>query len=299
MAKIITPAVTIFNDYEIPDYEGNKKVIDFLIEKGVDGILVLGSTGEFTVLHKDEKRRLFEFYRDYVGDRVELYAGTRCMPFRDTLELSNLATDLGYKGSLVIGPYYYAVDPESYFIYYNELAKNTNGDIYIYNFPARSGSSITPELLKRLTEENKNIVGLKDSVPTFDHTASLFKVIDPAKFQLYSGFDDNYLLNIQNGGAGGIGGLSNIVPEVWSRMVRATNEGDRDTEARCYAIITSLMPIYSLCTNSTFVMKQILKHRGLDINTRCIFPFNEAPAEVVAKACQLVDTALERFQSIE
>lgn len=299
MAKIITPAVTIFNDYEIPDYEGNKKVIDFLIEKGVDGILVLGSTGEFTVLHKDEKRRLFEFYRDYVGDRVELYAGTRCMPFRDTLELSNLATDLGYKGSLVIGPYYYAVDPESYFIYYNELAKNTNGDIYIYNFPARSGSSITPELLKRLTDENKNIVGLKDSVPTFDHTASLFKVIDPAKFQLYSGFDDNYLLNIQNGGAGGIGGLSNIVPEVWSRMVRATNEGDRDTEARCYAIITSLMPIYSLCTNSTFVMKQILKHRGLDINTRCIFPFNEAPAEVVAKACQLVDTALERFQSIE
>ena len=60
MAKIITPTVTIFNDYETPDYEGCKKVIDFLIEGGVDGILVLGSTGEFTVLHKDEKRRLFE-----------------------------------------------------------------------------------------------------------------------------------------------------------------------------------------------------------------------------------------------
>ncbi|MBR3297477.1 MAG: dihydrodipicolinate synthase family protein [Firmicutes bacterium] len=299
MAKIITPTVTIFNDYETPDYEGCKKVIDFLIEGGVDGILVLGSTGEFTVLHKDEKRRLFEFYRDYVGDRVELYAGTRCMPFKDTVELSNLATEMGYKGSLVIGPYYYAVDPESYFIYYNELAKNAKGDIYIYNFPARSGSSITPDLLKRLTEANDNIVGLKDSVPTFDHTASLFKVIDPNRFQLYSGFDDNYLLNIQNGGAGGIGGLSNIVPEIWSRMVRATNEGDKDTEARCYALIISLMPIYSMCTNSTFVMKQVLKHRGLDINTRCIFPFNEAPAEVVEKACRLTDEALERFKAIE
>lgn len=298
MAKIITPAVTIFNDYETPDYEGNKKLIDFLIKSGVDGILVLGSTGEFTVLHRDEKRRLLEFYRDYTDGRVELFAGTRCMPFADTVSLTKSAGEMGYTGSLIIGPFYYAVDSESYFIYYNELAKQAKSDIYIYNFPARSGSSITPELLKRLTEENENIVGLKDSVPTFEHTAELFSVIDPASFRIYSGFDDNYLLNIQHGGAGCIGGLSNIVPEIWSCMVRATNEGNSGLEAKCFEIIKSLMPIYSMCTNSTYVLKQILKHRGLDINTRCIFPFNEAPDDVVRRACSMVDDALERFSRI-
>ena len=55
MCKIVTPVVTVFDENEKPDYEGNKKVIDFLIERGVDGILVLGSSGEFTGLTKQEK----------------------------------------------------------------------------------------------------------------------------------------------------------------------------------------------------------------------------------------------------
>ena len=59
MCKIVTPVVTVFDENEKPDYEGNKKVIDFLIEGGVDGILVLGSSGEFTGLTKQEKHDFF------------------------------------------------------------------------------------------------------------------------------------------------------------------------------------------------------------------------------------------------
>ena len=65
MCKIVTPVVTVFDEKEKPDYEGNKKVIDFLIEGGVDGILVLGSSGEFTGLTKQEKHDFFKFYADY------------------------------------------------------------------------------------------------------------------------------------------------------------------------------------------------------------------------------------------
>ena len=75
MAKIIAPVVTIFNEEEKPDYAGNKKVIDFLIEGGLDGILVLGSAGEFPDLNEQERLDFFRFYAEYVNGRVELLAG--------------------------------------------------------------------------------------------------------------------------------------------------------------------------------------------------------------------------------
>ena len=69
MAKIIAPVVTIFNEEEKPDYAGNKKVIDFLIEGGLDGILVLGSAGEFPDLNEQERLDFFRFYAEYVNGR--------------------------------------------------------------------------------------------------------------------------------------------------------------------------------------------------------------------------------------
>ena len=67
MCRIVTPVVTAFDKNEKPDYEANKKIIDFLIEGGVDGILVLGSSGEFTGMSKEEKYNFFRFYADYTA----------------------------------------------------------------------------------------------------------------------------------------------------------------------------------------------------------------------------------------
>ena len=164
MCKIVTPVVTVFDEKEKPDYEGNKKVIDFLIEGGVDGILVLGSSGEFTGLTKQEKHDFFKFYADYTAGRTKLYAGTGSLNFEDTVALSNEVNEMGYEGAMVIGPCYYALDQEKIFVYYDTLAKSIKGNLYIYNFPARSGHSIAPETLKKLVENNANIKGLKDSV---------------------------------------------------------------------------------------------------------------------------------------
>lgn len=228
MYKIVTPVVTIFDDNEKPDYEANKKVIDFLVEGGVDGILVLGSTGEFTGLTKKEKSDFFKFYAEYTNNRVELYAGTGCMNSQDTVELTNEIYSMGYAGPMVIGPYYYGLDQEKIFVFYDTLAKALKGDLYIYNFPARTGHSIDPQTVKRLLEENKNIVGLKDSVSEPNHTNLICLEAEGHAFTVYSGFDDQFLYNISSGGNGCIGGLSNIVPEIWSDLVKAANNKDFD-----------------------------------------------------------------------
>ncbi|MDU7115059.1 MAG: dihydrodipicolinate synthase family protein, partial [Peptoniphilus harei] len=94
-----------------------------LVDGGVDGILVLGSTGEFTVLDYEDKLKFAKDYYDYTNGRVDLYFGSNCPSFEDTVKLSNEAIKIGYKGVMVIGPYYFGTDDEKMFIYYNELAK--------------------------------------------------------------------------------------------------------------------------------------------------------------------------------
>lgn len=298
MYKIITPVVTIFDEHEKPDYEANKKVIDFLIEGGVDGILVLGSTGEFTGLTKKEKSDFFKFYSEYTNGRAELYAGTGCMNFEDTVELSNEIHSMGYTAAMVIGPYYYGLDQEKIFIFYNTLAKSLKGELYIYNFPARTGHSITPQTVKKLLEENNNIVGIKDSVSEPNHTNLICLEAEGYKFTAYSGFDDQFLYNISSGGNGCIGGLSNIAPEIWSDLVKATNNKDFDRSLHLSYLIHKLMPLYDMDSNFSLLFKKLMVHRGIGISTKAIFPFDQIQEEIYKKAESLLDNVLEEYNRL-
>ena len=296
MAKIIAPAVTIFDGQEKPDRAGNKAVIDFLIDSGLNGILVLGSTGEFPDLNEKERLEFFRFYAEYVNGRVELLAGTGCISYADTLALSNAVYDLGYT-PMVISPYYFELDQEKLFVYYDRLAKNVRGELYLYNYPSRTGHSIAPETVRRLIDANPNIIGLKDSVSDPGHTNLVCRAVEGKSFTIYSGFDDQFLSNIANNGGGGcIGALAVIVPELWSALVDAAN---RKLFARTFALfhlIQRLMPIYDMDTNCSLLLKKLLVHRGLAISDRAVCPFNQIAPQVYQRAERLLDHVLSDFQ---
>ena len=294
-----TPVVTVFDEKEKPDYEGNKKVIDFLIEGGVDGILVLGSSGEFTGLTKQEKHDFFKFYTGYTAGRTKLYAGTGSLNFEDTVALSNEVNEMGYEGAMVIGPCYYALDQEKIFVYYDTLAKSIKGNLYIYNFPARSGHSIAPETLKKLVENNTNIKGLKDSVSEPNHTNELMLAVEGHEFEMFSGFDDQFLYNLTSGGVGCIGALSNIVPEIWSDLVKSTKEKDFDRVMKLSALTHELMPLYDMDSNFSLLFKKLMQHRGVEVSDRAIFPYNQMDEEVYKKAESLMDKVIEEYQNLK
>lgn len=296
MCEIIVPAVTVFDENEKPDVEGNKKVIDFLVEGGVDGILVLGSTGEFTVLDYEDKLKFAREYYDYTNGRVDLYLGSNCPSFEDTVKLSNEAIKMGYKGVMVIGPYYFGIDDEKMFIYYDKLAKEVDGDIYIYNFPDRSGYSISGENYEKLVKGNKNIVGLKDSVMNPLHTNQLLRATEGYKTKVYSGFDDQFLYNLSTGGAGCIGGLANLVPEIWSNLVKATKQKDFDRVYNLSGFIHKLMPLYDLDSNFSHLFKKLMVVRGLDINPKSIFPYNQLSDLTLNKGKVILESVLKEYQ---
>jgi len=298
MPKIIVPVVTVFDSHGKPDLDANKKVIDYLIQGGVDGILVLGSTGEFTELSMYDRLDFFMFYSDYAGGRTELYAGTGGVNYQQTLDLSNRVYAMGYRAPLVIGPYYYGMDQEHIFTYYDTLAQNLKGDMYIYNYPARSGHSVSPETVRKLVDRNPNIVGLKDTVNEPSHTGSVCLAMEGTPFEVYSGFDDQYLYNLSIGGCGSIGGLANFIPDIWRDLIDATKAEDFRRTIALSSLIHRLMPIYEMGSSSSLLFKKLLAVRGVDISPKSIFPFDESDSLVFDKVLKMFESVMADYQKL-
>lgn len=287
--KILTPTVTLFDNNGNLDIEGNKALIEHLIEGGVNGLVPLGSTGEFTNLNLETKKELLKLYVDTVDGRVDILAGTGSIDISECIELSNYALDLGVKGVLVIPPYYYGIDDEESYRYFDKVAKSINGNLYIYNYPARSGFDIKPETVLRLVKENRNIKGLKDSTTDVGHTKDIiYKVLPEAPdFEVYSGFDSQFIPNICAGGAGGISAISNIEPKMWSDWIKAAEEGDFETIKTIQRKIDKLMELYDVQSNVSLTFKKMLSDDGLNVSVDAIFPFNEISDEDYKKAKEI------------
>lgn len=291
-AKIVTPTLTIFNQEGAIDYEGNRTLIRHLVDHGVDGVVPLGSTGEFTILPFEEKKKFLEFYLKEINGAVKVLPGTGCINHEETVKLSNFALQNGADGVLVIGQYYYGISQEEIFHYYDFLASRIEGNVYLYNFPARTNSTFEPETVLRLLRKHKNIVGMKESVSSFTHTRDILDLIQDEfpDFQMYSGFDDQFLDNVDYGGQGSIGAISNLLPGLWSGWVKARNMENWEDIIKYKKKIHKLMRLYQLETNCSGLFKAVLKARGLDICTQSMFPFDQVRKESVSEALALIES---------
>lgn len=274
MAKYITPAVTPLLEDRSIDENSAEKLYDYLIRGGVDGILVLGSIGEFFAFSLEQKKRLISLAVKAVDHRVPLIIGTADTVPENVLLLSDYALNEGADAVIVVSPYYFALEGNSLEAYYDMLAEKIPGKLYIYNFPDRTGYQIPVDVIKRLALKHPNIVGCKDTISGMDHTRELIKAIKPLRpdFEIYSGFDDNFAHNVLSGGDGCIGGLSNLAPEVCSAWVSAVNAGDYSTVQKLQQKIDRLMSIYNVGTPFVPYIKRAMGLRGIPVKPWASFP---------------------------
>ncbi len=277
MAKYITPAVTPLEADGSIDVRGAEGLYEHLIRGGVDGILVLGSIGEFFALSMENKKRLISLAVRSVAHRVRLIAGTADTVMENVVSLSEYALSEGVDAVIVVPPYYFSLNGESVEEYYDALARRIRGDILIYNFPDRTGYQIPPEVIARLALRHPNIVGCKDTVPGMDHTREIIKAVKPLRpdFEVFSGFDDNLAHNVLSGGDGCIAGLSNLAPEVCSAWARALERGDMREAAAFQQRIDRLMGIYGVGSPFVPYIKRAMELRGIGIRS-----FSTAPLPV-------------------
>jgi 4-hydroxy-tetrahydrodipicolinate synthase len=264
-AKYITPAVTPLTADGAIDHASCKTLYRHLIEGGVDGILILGSIGEFFALTMDQKKELIQTAVQEVGGRIPLLAGTTSMVVDEIIELSRFALEAGVDGVMVIPPFYFHFTDDSIFEYYETLAEAIPGDLYLYNFPERTGYSISPQVVRRLAMKHRNIVGIKDTISGVDHTRELIRQVKSVRpeFQVYSGFDDNFAHNVLCGGDGCISGISNLYPELTSAWVQAVRCGDFEKVQSYQQKIDGLMDIYAISKPFVPIIKEAMVMEGI------------------------------------
>lgn len=292
--KIISPTVTVIDDDGKIDLEGNKKVIEYLLDNNISGFAPFGSTGEFTEFSNDEKIELIKLYVELCKGKVPVIAGTGNVNFNKTLDLSRRAFEIGVDGVLVLAPYYYGIGQDEAYSWYSKLAENLDRDIYIYNFPARTGLNILPETIEKLVKNYPNIAGIKDTVDNAENTKEIIYRIKKIKpeFKVYSGFDNQFVSNILSGGDGNISAFSNIVPEIWTSWIKAAEEKNFDKVKEIQQKIDALMPLYGIRSNFAKLFKILMTKRGLDISTKSIFPFNEITVEEVEYGYKILKSEL-------
>ncbi len=243
---VFAAVATLFDERGEVDEQANVKLIANLAANGVDGILVLGSTGEFFNLTLEERKRHLSFAAEQTRDELVMFAGTGGMDIRESVALTQHAQQCGFDAAVVMCPYYFAL-PESHIRnFFSTVASNVDIDIMLYNFPARTGVTYSTDMILSLIDDHANIVGIKDASANMDNTRKYINEVKNTvgNFSVFSGFDGDFVPNIRAGGNGVIGGICNFEPELFVRMRDALANGDMDTVRRCEERAVRLMDIY-------------------------------------------------------
>lgn len=289
--KWITPVVTALDEKGRPDMEANSSVYEHLIRQGMDGLLILGSIGEFYAMSLEEKKEIIQNAVRTVGHQVPLLVGTNSMVPGECLWLSDYALEQGADGVTVIPPYYFALSETAVRDFYSNLAEQIDGPLYLYNFPDRTGYDVTPQVVYELAMEYSNIKGIKDTVPVMEHTRKLIQMVKKQRpdFEVYSGFDEFFAHNALSGGNGGISGISNFAPSLCSRFADAVRAQNLSQMGSCQDKIDLLMDIYSIGKHFVPMIKQAMALVGLPVTDRCKFPMPRVTGEETEKIRQLLE----------
>ncbi|MBC7190271.1 4-hydroxy-tetrahydrodipicolinate synthase [Candidatus Aerophobetes bacterium] len=214
--------VTPFREGEI-DEDNFRGLIQFQLEKGIDGIVPCGTTGESATLSHEEHKKLIRITVEEVRGKVPVIAGTGSNSTKEAEELTIYAKEIGADAALVVAPYYNKPTQKGLKEHYEKLAK-IGLPIIIYNIPSRTGINILPSTVAALSK-NKNIVGIKEASGNMDQVSQIVLSSEP-DFAVLSGDDSLTLPILALGGVGVISVLANILPQEVTQMVKAWLEGD-------------------------------------------------------------------------
>lgn len=297
--EFIVPVVTVFDERGQVDLEANIQVWNGLIERGVDGILLHGSNGEFFTLSADERTQLIEAAVDATRGKVKLIVGTGTNAVDETVALSNRALELGADAVMVITPFYFGLGHQGIVEYFCAVASQIEGDVMLYNFPARTGNDIDADAVRQIVTRCPNVVGIKDTVTDMGHTRTIIETLaDVApEFIVYSGFDENFAHNGLAGGNGCIAALANIYPELTHAWAEALGVADWERVEKIQHVIDKLADVYTVAPLFVPAVKYAMSVRGLPVKPICRSTILELTDDQKAQVEAILDNARQIIES--
>jgi 4-hydroxy-tetrahydrodipicolinate synthase len=206
------------------DLDAFRRLIDWHIKEGTDGIVAVGTTGESPTVDWDEHNLVIKTAVEHVAGRVPVIAGTGANATSEAIELSGYAREVGADCSLSVVPYYNKPTQEGLYRHFKAIAEAVNLPMIVYNVPGRTVADIQNDTVLRLAQV-PNIVGIKDATANLERGSDLIRR-KPRDFRVYSGDDATGLALMLLGGHGVISVTANVAPRLMHEMCSAALSGD-------------------------------------------------------------------------
>ncbi|MBI3315584.1 MAG: 4-hydroxy-tetrahydrodipicolinate synthase [Candidatus Omnitrophica bacterium] len=249
--------VTPFKNGKV-DEKTLAKLVRHHIQAGTDGIVPVGTTGESPTLSHKEHERVIEIAVEAAHHEVPVIAGTGSNSTEEAISLTKFAKRSGADGALMVTPYYNRPTQEGLFRHYETVAKKVDIPIMLYNVPSRTGTTLLPETVARLSKI-PNIVGIKEATGNMDQASHILSLCD---ITVLSGDDSLTLPLLALGAKGVISVIANVLPGDVSAMVDAFFAGNLQKARNLHMKLFPLCRAMFIETNPIPV-KRAMKLLGL------------------------------------
>lgn len=236
--------VTPFKNGKI-DEKKFAELVEFQIKNGTDGIVPVGCTGEAATFTHDEQKQLMKLTVEIVKNRVPVVGGAGSNSTEEALSLTKEAKKAGCDGVLSITPYYNKPTPEGQYRHYSTIAKKVDIPLMIYNVPSRTGISVKPETVARLSKVD-NIVAIKEASGSLDQVSQILSLCD---ITVLSGDDSLTLPMMAVGAKGVVSVAANLIPKEIHDMTASFLNGDIEKARKLHYKILPLCKAMFIETN--------------------------------------------------
>jgi 4-hydroxy-tetrahydrodipicolinate synthase len=224
------------------DFAAFRRLIDWHVEEGTDGIVVVGTTGESPTVDVDEHKELIRLAVQHSRGRIPIIAGTGGNSTAEAIELTESAKKAGATACLSVVPYYNKPMQEGMYRHFRKIAETVDLPMILYNVPGRTVADLQTDTVLRLAEV-PGIIGIKEATANIERNTDLIRRA-PRNFAVYSGDDATCVALILMGGHGVISVTANVAPKAMHQMCAAALVGDvkkaRELNFRLFPLHTKL-----------------------------------------------------------
>lgn len=237
---ILTAIPTAFAADGSLDLDGTRAIFQYVAKSGNEGAFVLGTTGEFPSINEEEFRAVVEIALAELSAVTSVVVHVGAPSAYQAVRLVNIARELGATRFAALTPYYMASSEAAIFSYFEQVAAAVgDGDLFVYNYPKRSGNQVSPALMARLAGI-PGIVGAKVSELSLDDIRA-YRAATPENFIIYTGADRDLVAAGEAGAQGVVSGVSSVAPKPFRALIEAANSGDAERIATAQADVDDVV----------------------------------------------------------
>ena len=260
--KYLSVIVTPFNPDNTINYDAILKVANYMIDGGVEGLIIAATGGESATMSLEERIALTKFMKKEVGNRVPIIVGTGTNNTAASIETTKAIEAAGADAVLLVSPYYNKPNQEGLYQHFKAIAESTSLPVFLYNVPGRTGVSIAPDTIARLAQV-PNIYGMKDASGNMDNLTTLLRTV-PEHFKVYTGDDNLAVPALSIGVYGLISVCAQVAPAPIKEMMDAFRAGGLEKAAKMHRDLFPLLDVMFIASNPV-PTKVALNLMGYDV----------------------------------